>query len=119
HDGLERVGKLVDVEHLHALQLRHFVEVEIIGHDLGLVKLGQLDELEVHFADGREVIFHDLHRDRSHFLDALHHVEPAASAIALEGIGGIGYELKFAQHELRQHQDAIEKSGLGDVSDAP
>src|SRR5438552_1096354 len=118
HDGLERVGQLVDVEHFHALELRHFVEIEIVGHDLGLVELGQLDELEVHFADGREVIFHNLHRDRSHFLYALHHVESAAAAVALERIGGVRHQLQFAQHKLRQHQDAIEKSGLGDIGNA-
>src|SRR5439155_15961556 len=118
HDGLERVGQLVDVEHFHALKLRHFVEVEIVGHDLGFVELGQLDELEVHFADRREVIFHDLHGDGSHFLDALHHVESAASAVALERIGRVGHQLQLAQHELRQHQDAIEKSGFGDIGNA-
>jgi hypothetical protein len=41
--------------------LGHFVEVEIVGDDLAIVDLGQLDELHVHFADVGEILFHDLH----------------------------------------------------------
>ena len=55
---------------------------------------------------------------RRHLLDALQDVEAAAAAIALQGVGGIGHQLQFAQHELRDHDDAVEEAGFGDVGDA-
>src|SRR5581483_3809236 len=86
--------------------------------DLGLVELGQLDQLHVHLADGGEVVFHDLDRERGDFLDALQNVEPAAAAVALERVGRVGHELQFAQHELRDDDDPVEEAGFGDVGDA-
>jgi hypothetical protein len=47
-----------------------------------------------------------------HLLDALQDVEPAAAAVALQRIGGIGDELQLAQHELRDDQRAVEEAGL-------
>src|SRR5208283_3235665 len=116
NDGLERVGQFVDVEHGHALQLGDFVEIEIVGEDLALVELGQFDELHVDFADGGEVVFHDLDLDRRHFLKTLQDVEAAASAIAFERIGGISHQLQFAEHKLRDHNQAVEETGFGDVA---
>src|SRR4029079_10747360 len=77
-----------------------------------------LDELEVDFTDRREVFFRDLHLDGGHFLDALEDVQPATPPVALEGVGGVGDQLQLPQYELRDDQDAVEKSGLGDVGDA-
>src|SRR5207248_4012786 len=42
----------------------------------------------------------------------------AAAAIALHRIGGIGHQLQFAQHELRNHQHSVEETGVGDIGDA-
>jgi hypothetical protein len=53
-----------------------------------------------------------------HLLDALQNVQPAPAAVALHGIGRIGHQLQFAQHELRNHQHAVEEAGLGDIGDA-
>src|SRR5580693_1278139 len=71
HDRLERVRELVDVQHLDSLKLRHLVQVEVVGDDLALVNLSQFDQLEIDFADGREIIFHNLDLQRRHFLQPL------------------------------------------------
>src|SRR4029077_16289116 len=110
HDGLHRIGELVDVENHHAVQLRHLVEVEIVGDDLAIVNLGQLDQLHIHFADVREIVLHNLDVEMGHFLNSLQNVEPAAAAVALHGIGRIGHHLQLVQHELWNHQDSIEKA---------
>src|SRR5579859_3218561 len=83
HDGLHRIGQLVDVEDHHAMQLRHLVKVEIVGHDLAIVNLGQLDQLHIHFAYGRKIFFHNLDIEMSHLLYSLQHVESAPAPIAL------------------------------------
>ena len=118
HDGLERVGQFVDVQDLDAVQLRDFVEVEIVGDDLAIEHLGQFDELHIDFLDVREVLFHNLHGQQRHLLNPLQDVEAAAAAIAFHGIGRVGHQLQFAEHELRNHQHAIEEAGLRNIGDA-
>src|SRR5271156_6497166 len=118
NDGLERVGQFVDIEHGHALQLRDFVQIEIVGQNLAVINLGEFDQLHIDFADAGKVVFHNLNLHRSRFLQALQNVEAASSAIAFKRVGGIGYELQFAEHKLRNDNESIEESGLGDVGDA-
>src|ERR1019366_1433550 len=118
HDGLERIGQFRSVQHLDAVQLGHFVEVEIVGDDFAVVDLGKFDELHVHVADVREVFFGDLHREVGHFLDTLQDVEAAAAAVALHGVGRIGHQLQLTQHKLRNHYHAVQEAGFGDVGDA-
>src|SRR4029077_3377060 len=118
HDGLQGIGELVDVQDFNAVQLGNFVEVEIVGDDLAVVNLGQLDQLHIDFAHVREIILHDLHVEMGHFLDALQDIETAAAAIALHRIRRIRDQLQFPQNELRDHQHAVEKSGFSDVGDS-
>ena len=118
HHRLERIGQLVDIQHFDAAQLRDLVEVEIVGDDFAGVQLGQLDQLHVHFADVGEIVLHDLDVQLRHLLDSLQHVQPAPAAIALHGIGGIRHHLQLVQHELRDHQRAVDEPGLGDIRDA-
>ena len=66
----------------------------------------------------RKIVFHDLHVQMRHFLDALQNVQAAAAAVALHRIGRIGHQLQFPQHELRNHQHAVQKAGFGDIGDA-
>ena len=33
HDGLQRIGKFVDVQDVYAAELCHLVEIEIVGND--------------------------------------------------------------------------------------
>src|SRR5208282_5766621 len=65
------------------------VQIEIVGNDLAVVDLGQLDELHVHVADVRKILLHDLDAEMRHFLDALEDVQPAPAAIAFHRICGI------------------------------
>ncbi len=119
YDRLQRIRQLVDIEHLDAVELGYLIQVEIVGDDLTVVNLGQFDQLHIDFPHVRKVLFDDLHVEVCHFLNALQDVEPAASAVALHGVGRIGHQLQFAQDELRDHQHAVEKAGLGDIGDAP
>ena len=112
---LERIRKLVDIQYLHTAELRNFVQVEIVGDNLRVQLFGQLDELHIDFANRREIVFDKLHCDPSHFLDPLKNIEPAPAAVAFQRVSRIGDLLKFAQHEVRYDEDAIQKSGLTDI----
>src|SRR4029450_5835834 len=89
HHGLEGVGQLVDVEHRHAGELGHPVEVVVVGDDLAPQDFPQLDELSIHLAHMREVTLLDPHRGAGDALEALEHVEPAFPPVALERIGSV------------------------------
>ena len=51
-------------------------------------------------------------------LHALQHIQAAAAALALGAVGRVGHYLQLAQHELRNHEHAVDKSRFGDVGDA-
>src|ERR1700687_1364953 len=119
HNGLQGIRQFVDIQDFDSLELCDFVQVEVVGDDLALVDLGEFNQFQVDFADGRKIIFHNLNLQVGDFLQALQNVEAAPPAIALQGVGGIGDELQFAQHELRGDDDAVEEAGLGNVGDAP
>ena len=78
----------------------------------------ELDQLQVDLADLGEVDVGDRDVDARHLLDLLEDVEPAAAAVALHRVGGVGDELQLLQHELRDHERAVEKPGLAHVGDA-
>src|SRR5208283_5524459 len=115
---LESVGQVVDVEHVHVMQVSHLVQVKVVGHDLGLPLLGQLEQLQIHFADGGKIVRHNLHQDLFVGLHALQHIQAAASALALGAVGRVGYHLELSQHKLGHHQHAVNKTGLRNVGDA-
>ena len=117
-DGLEGVGEVVDVEDLDVVEVGDLVEVEVVGDDFGLPFFGQLEELEVDFADGGEVVGDDLDLDGVAGLHALEHVEAAAAALALGSVGGVGDDLELAEDELGDDHGAVNESGFGDVCDA-
>ena len=118
HNRLQRVRQLIDIQNLDAMQLCDFIQIEVVGDDLAIVDLGQLDQLHVHLANVGKVIFHNLHVEVRHFLDTLQDVEASPAAIALHGVRRIGHKLQLAEHKLRYHQHAVEKTGLGDVGNA-
>ncbi len=66
-----------------------------------------------------EIVLHDFDFEVRHLLDALEDFEPSAAALALQAVRGIGYELQFVQHELRQEQHTLEEVHLADVGDSP
>src|SRR5262249_47909962 len=118
HHRLQRVGQLVDVEHVDAAQLRDLVQVEIVGDDLALERARELDQFQIDFADVGKVEIGDRDLDAGHLLDLLQDVETAAAAVALHRVGGIGDELQLLQDELRDDQRAVDEPGLADVGDA-
>src|SRR6266576_3577280 len=118
HDRLQRVGEFVDVQYGHALQLRYFVEIEVVGDDLTFVKFRELNQFHVDFADGGEIIFHDLNLQRPAFLEALQNVETTASSVALQRVGRVGYQLQLPKDKLRDYDDAVKKARFRNVGDA-
>src|SRR5262249_24421267 len=107
HDRLERVGELVDVKDVDAAQLRDLVQIEVVGDDLAVQRARQLDQLQVDFADVREVHVGDRHLDADHLLDALQDVETAAAAVALQRVRRVGDQLQLLQHKLRDDERAV------------
>ena len=61
---------------------------------------GQLAKVMNDLANLLEILLDDFDGQVGHLLDALENIQTAAAAVALHGVGGIGYELEFAQHEL-------------------
>src|SRR5581483_1957065 len=51
HNGLQRVREVVDVEHFDVMQVSDLVQIEVVGDDLGFPLFGQLQQLQIHFAD--------------------------------------------------------------------
>ena len=118
-NGLQRVGKLVDIEDFDAAKLRDLIQIEIVRNDLRLEFPGEFDQLHIHFANSRIVVLDELHSDPGHFLNSLKNIQAAAPAIALQRISRIGNLLKFAQDEMGNQQDAIHEPCFADVCDAP
>ena len=109
-NGLQRVGKFVDIEDLDAAKLRDLVQIEIVRDDLRFEFLGEFDQLHIHFANRRIVVLDKLHSDPGHLLNSLKNIQAAAAAIALQRIGGIGNLLEFAKDKMGNHQDAIHET---------
>jgi len=117
-DRLEGVGEVVDVQDVDVMEMGDLVEVEVVGDDLGFPFFGKFEELEIDFADGREIVRDDLDLKDFVGLHALEHVKTAAAALALGAIGGVGYDLEFAEDELGNDDHAVDEAGFGDVGDA-
>ena len=100
------------------MDLCHLIEVKIIGHDFGLPALGDLKQLQVHFAHLGGIVRSRSEADSRRLLQPLHDVETTASAVAPDGIGGISHHLQFAQNELRNQEHSLEKPRFGDIRDA-
>src|SRR5262249_39461623 len=96
NNWLQRIRQLINIQDFHTLELRNLIQIEVVGDDLGLVDLGELDQLQVDFADVREIILHDLHIHRRHFLGPLQNVQSAPPTVALQTIRRVGNKLQFA-----------------------
>ena len=119
NDGFERVGQLVDVEDFDATELRDFVEIEIVGDNLGGHLLGELDEFEIHLFHIGVILLDNLHRDPGDRLYLLQDIESAAAAVTLGRIRAVGDLLQLAQHKVGNHQGPFQKSRLADVRHTP
>src|SRR5579859_2914083 len=117
-DGLDGMGKLIDIEHLDALQLRDTIEVEVVGDD-GTVPLpGQLDQLGVHLVNRFGIGVADLDRNGRFFLEPLQDLQAAPATLAAHTVGGIGDMLQLFEDEARHNQRANDESGLANIGDA-
>src|SRR5487761_2140719 len=119
YNRFQGVGQVVDIQNLHAMQLGHLVQIEVIGDDLRIVDLGQFDELHIDVPDVGKVVLEDLNVQLRHLLDALKHVQPAPAPVPFHRIRGVCHQLQLAQHKLRDHERAVHKSGFDDIGDAP
>src|SRR5450631_548286 len=119
NDRLQRICKIVDIQHRNLPHMGNFVQVEIIRNNLCFHLLSDLDELEIDFANGGKVLFYDLNGQLRIGLHALQHVESAPSALATGRIGGVGHCLQLSEYELRDDQRSFKKSSLGNVGDSP
>jgi hypothetical protein len=72
------------------VELRHLVEVEVVGDDHAVQTLREFQELEVDLFDGREVRVHDLNVERRVALQPVEPVEAAPPALPLVAVGRVG-----------------------------
>ena len=100
--GFSEFASSLTFSTLDAAQLRHLVQVEVVGDDLPFESAGQFDQLEIDLLHLREVDVGNHHLDTRHLLDLLEDVETAPAAVALERIAGVGDQLQLLQHELRE-----------------
>jgi hypothetical protein len=118
NNRFERVRQLVDVEYFDAAQLRHLVEIEVVGDDLSLQRAGEFDQFQVYFADFRVVGVGNRHLDPGHLLNLLQDVEAAPAPISFHRISRVGDKLQFFEDELRDDQRAVHESGVAQIGDA-
>ena len=118
HGWFHGVGEFVDVKNGDALHARNLVEVEIICDDFGVTLTGEFDELKVDGRDGGEIFLENAEIEPGHFLQALKNFESAASALALERVGGIGNELELVEDKARDAEGAVEEMCFANVGDA-
>src|SRR5207249_8667830 len=96
-------------------ELRNFVQVEIVRHNLRVQLLGQLDQLHIDFANRRKVVLEELHCDSRHFLNPLQNVEAPPAAVAFQRVGRICDLLQFAQDEMGYNKNSVQKSSFTDI----
>ncbi len=69
------------------MQTRHLVQVEIVGHHLGVERLGQGHKFRIHLADLRELHVADLDMHIDLLLHLLKNIQPSTTTISLQRIG--------------------------------
>src|SRR6267378_3642295 len=117
-DRTHRLGKLVEVEHRHALEPRDSVEVEVVGHDPPPPALGGAHEVRVDLGARGDVVVDHLQVDLCILLHLREDVEPAPPAASAGGVSGIRHLLQLTQNRAEDHQRQVDETGLGDVEDA-
>src|ERR1700689_4275780 len=100
------------------VQLGHFTEIEIIGHDGSAHLFSQLNQLQVDLTQLGKVILDNLYGEQWMGLHLLQNIQPAPAALPPGAVGGVGYDLQLAQHELWNHQRSFQKTGLHHIGDA-
>ena len=74
--GPDGVGQKIYIEDADALNTGYFVEVEIIGDNLGAEAQSNFDEFTIHFVRSIGIVFDNADFKVWHFLNALQHLRP-------------------------------------------
>ena len=119
HHGLDRVGQLVDVQHGHALQLRHAVQVVVVRQHRALQLLSQHHQLVIHLADARHIDVADAHQYVRQLLQFVEHFHAAPPALAPQPVRGIGDVLQFVEHKARDQQRPGQEARSRNIGHAP
>ena len=114
---LQRVGQRVDVQDADRLQVRHAVQVEVVGQDGRTARPGQGDQLGVDVARlGRVVVTISTGVGPS-FWSRARISRPAPAAGAPLRVGAVGDPLQLVEDEVRDHQPVIQEARVDDVGD--
>ena len=100
------------------MKLGDLGEVVVVGEELRVERAGQLHELGIDLLFVGEIQFVNLHFDARVVADAFEQFEAATTALAAHRVGGVGDELKFVQHELGHHDDALDEASFDQFRDA-
>ena len=111
------IRQFVDIHDGNALQLRHFVEVIIIGENFPLDQLPQPHQLGVNFRHILEIAIVNLNKNTHLFLNAVQNIQAAPSTVSLEQVRRIRDVLQFLQHETGNQQRPFDKTAFADIGD--
>ena len=114
---LQRIRQVVDVQHLHVLDLGEPVEVEVGGEDGDAAVLGDLQQLGVDVGHAGHVHLGGGHGHVG--AQVVDHLQPAAATCPLQRVARIGDLLQLLEHELGHDQLPLDEPGAGDVGDPP
>ena len=115
---LDRVRELIDVQDPNVVQLRHTVQVEVVGQDRGVAPVRQVDQLRVDGFHVMRVLVAQLHRDARVLLEHREDLQAAPAADATRLLAVIGDSLQLVNDEARHDQLAEQESRGDDVGDA-
>src|SRR5262249_9057082 len=113
--GTQGIGKKVDVENGDALDAGNFIEIEVVGNDLGLKAQGEFDKVVINFAGLTGNFFDNSHFVRGQLLDALKHFKPTTAALTAQAVRRVGDGLQLVQDKTGNEKRSIQKMCFADV----
>ena len=113
----QRGGDLIQIDHLHIVQLSDLVEVEVPRQKLPVEMLGQKHQLHIDRLTSKlgqlRVVHHEV--DALGSSDPIEDIQPTSASDSLELVGAIGDPLKLHQNKSRHHQTVVEDVRLGEL----
>ena len=121
-DRLHRVGQVVEVDHVHALEPRDLVEVVVVGDDLAAEVLGQDHQPLIDLADPGQlgdlgIVDPDL--DPLRLLEPVQDVQASTAAVPPQLVRAVRDPLQLLQDEPGDHQRLVDHPRLRHVGDPP
>ena len=116
--GLDRVGKIVDVQHPNTGNARHLVQVVVVGNDGAAVFPAEPQQLHVHFFDVGIVLFHYGNGGLQFLLHPVQHVQPPAAPGAAQTVAAVRDVPKLRQHEGGNNDLPFQKAGFQHVQNS-